>query len=124
MGSSVGGSNSVFERSLVADPSPGGESTRSSRPSGGRGGGQVGAGGRGVATRPANATSGLRVPRRSQDSMGSSTLRVTPSNSPSSPAYTRSPPSQRPTPSQPSAYPRQPRRSSGASSGPGGYLSR
>lgn len=93
MGSSVGG-NSVF-----GGPSPGGESTRSSRPSGGRGGAQAPGGGRGVGTRaPAP-----RVPRRSagQES-NASTFKVSPSNSPSS-AY--SPPSQRASPSQPSTRP-------------------
>jgi len=119
LGSSGGGSNSVFGRSPIADPSPGGESTRSSRPSGGRGGGQASGGGRGMPARRPNTVPSGYAPRRS-GGQDSTALSLTPSNSPHSPVSTRSPPSQRASPSHPSTQPR-PRPTSGGRAGYTGY---
>lgn len=110
--SSVGGTNSVFGRSPIPDPSPG--SIRSSRPSGGPGqaigGDRVPRGSRGQ--RSSNASSGYGA-RRTQDTT-TSTFRVTPSASPSSIAAGRTPPSTRASPSAPSTMPqKQPKVSTG-----------
>lgn len=109
MGSSVGGSNSVFGRSPIGDPSPSADSVRSSRPSGGRGGAQALGGGRGR---------GNKVPARRSTDTTTSSFKISPSGSPTS-AASRTPPS-RASPSQSSTMPRrQPRISGGPRSNVG-----
>lgn len=96
VGSNISGSNSIFGRSPIADPSPSADSVRSSRPSSGTSGGQALGGG----SKRNSAVGAGPAARRNQDTT-SSTFRVTPSGSPSS-AGSRTPISQRASPLQPS----------------------